>query len=474
MRPNASSVAEKLLPERIVARLSPFLRRADALLTGHDANASAQRMSLTAFAIRVSSAAIAFLSQVLFARWMGQFEYGIFALVWLTMIIVGNLSGFGFHTTIIRYVPEYIEKKLFGDLQGILHTGRVFAIVSSSVIAVLGAAGIFLFRDTIESYYVAPFYLGLICLPMIALGDMLDGTARSRSWAMMALTPTYIIRPVLTLAAMAVAHFLGFPETARIALISAIFATYATTLFQFLSVRRGLARTLPLAARKRSYRDWFSVSIPIFLVEGAAFLLISADVLLVGFFMSPGDVGVYFATTKILALVHFVYFSVKAGSAHRYSQLIHEGDRSRLNSFVRNSVRWTFWPSIGMAAVILLLGWPLLALFGPEFVVGYPLLFILVVGVIARASVGPSESLLNMSGQQKVCASIYMATLAVNVLLNIFLIPRFGLYGAAIATALSMIFEALTLSIAVHRRLGIAMFVFARQHPENTATGTSR
>ena len=67
--------------------------------------------------------------------------------------------------------------------------------------------------------------------------------------------------------------------------------------------------------------------------------------------------------------------SVKAGSAHRYSQLIHEGNRAQLDSFVRNSVRWTFWPSVGMAAVILLLGWPLLALFGPEFVKGYPLLF---------------------------------------------------------------------------------------------------
>ena len=45
---------------------------------------------------------IAFVSQVLLARWMGSFDYGIFVLVWTAMIIAGNLSCLGFHTSIIR------------------------------------------------------------------------------------------------------------------------------------------------------------------------------------------------------------------------------------------------------------------------------------------------------------------------------------------------------------------------------------
>jgi hypothetical protein len=43
--------------------------------------------------------------------------------------------------------------------------------------ALIGAAGVYFFRQTIEYYYVAPFMIGFICLPMIALGDTLDGTA---------------------------------------------------------------------------------------------------------------------------------------------------------------------------------------------------------------------------------------------------------------------------------------------------------
>ena len=62
-------------------------------------------------------------------------------------------------------------------------------------------------------------------------------------------------------------------------------------------------------------------------------------------------------------------------------------------------------------------------LFGPGFNAGYPLLFLLVLGVVARAAVGPCESLLTMSGNQNVCAAVYAMTLAVNVGLSVVLIP---------------------------------------------------
>jgi O-antigen/teichoic acid export membrane protein len=188
--------------------------------------------------------------------------------------------------------------------------------------------------------------------------------------------------------------------------------------------------------------------------------LTNADVLMVGLYLDPDQVAVYFATVKTLALVHFVYFAVKAGVAQRYAQFTHGGDTDRLAGFARETVSWTFWPSLAMAAVVLILGEPMLALFGEEFVDGYPLLFVLVVGVVARASVGPCESLLTMSGNQNVCAFVNATTLAFNIGLNMLLLPLFGLWGAAFATALAMMFEAVALSFTVWRRLGIVMPIF--------------
>ncbi|MCG3024039.1 lipopolysaccharide biosynthesis protein, partial [Escherichia coli] len=89
------------------------------------------------------------------------------------------------------------------------------------------------------------------------------------------------------------------------------------------------------------FRDWLAVSLPIFLVEGFFSLLTNADVLMVGRYMDPDKVATYYATVKLLALVHFVYFSVKAGAAQRYSELMQNFDHTRLEQFARDTARWT-------------------------------------------------------------------------------------------------------------------------------------
>jgi O-antigen/teichoic acid export membrane protein len=348
---------------------------------------------------------------------------------------------------------------MFDELRGILLTSRLFVLVASTLIAVTGAAGVWYFSDAIESYYVIPFILGIVCLPMIALSDLLQGISRANAWALAALSPTYIVRPILILTFMASALIAGYEPCAETAVLAAIGATYATTLWQLVTVTARIDARMPAGRRTILFGNWFAVSLPIFLVEGFFFMLTNADVLMLGAYMEPDDVAVYFATVKTLALVHFVYFAVKAGVAQRYAAFTH-GDPGRLAAFARETVSWTFWPSLLMALIVLALGKPMLMLFGPGFDQGFPLLFVLVFGVVARAAVGPCESLLTMSGNHNVCAAVYALTLALNIGLSIALIPALGLWGAAIATALSMIFEAAALSLTVWRKLGIVMAIF--------------
>src|SRR5690606_16037242 len=109
-------------------------------------------------------------------------------------------------------------------------------LMASTAIAGLGWLGIWWFSPQIESYYVVPFALGVICLPMIALGDMLQGLARAHSWAIFALAPTYIVRPILILVFMGAALIAGYQPCAETAIIAAILATYSTTIAQLAGV----------------------------------------------------------------------------------------------------------------------------------------------------------------------------------------------------------------------------------------------
>lgn len=460
MRFSAAQTIDHMFPEAVSRRAQPLAAIVDRVLSGGDEASAAQRTTLVAFAIRVASAAIAFLSQVALARMMGAFEYGVFVMVWVSMVIIGNLSCFGFHTAIVRFLPQYRERGDLDHLRGLLLSGRLFVLATSTVMAGLAIAAAHFGASWFQSYYVVPFMIGALALPMIALGDTLDGTARANGWPIRALTPTYIVRPLLILGLLTTAWALGHPINGLTALVCAVLAAYLTTIGQLVFVTASIDRHFPSGPRRTELPLWIGVALPIFLVEGFFFLLINADVLMVGALMRPDDVAVYFATVKTLALVHFVYFAVKAGVAHRFAARIDDTDKTALRDLARRSVNWTFWPSLAMAGVILLVGPLLLALFGSDFGRGYPLLFILASGVVLRAAIGPAESLLTMSGNQNVCAALFGGVLAINVAFNALLIPVYGLYGAALATMIATIAETFALYQLVRWRMGVRMFVF--------------
>ena len=453
--------AEKMLPAGLRPLLVPLIRRLGETLVANDETARAQRMALIAFLIRVASAGIAFFSQIIMARVMGEFEYGVFVFVWVLVVLGGNLSCLGFHTAIIRFLPQYDSETERREIRGLTVTARVFAMLSASLLAVTGLAILHFLGDTIEAHYVVPLFLGLFALPMIALGDVLEGTARANSWPVAALSATYIIRPTLILAFMVIAIACGAPRTATTAMQTALAATYVTTLAQFVSITLRLRRKFEHGPLKIDFLAWFRVAIPIFLIEGFGFLLTNSDVVVVGLYLPPDQVGIYFAAAKTMALMQFVYFAVKAAAGPRLSAMMAEGDMIALAGFAGTTSRWTFWPSLAVGLVVLALGEFLLSLFGSAFTAGYPLMAILFAGSLTKALIGPAETLLTMAGKQTLCVILYVGALTANIVLNITLIPLFGLTGAAVATAAATMTEALLLHIAVRRSLGIVLFAFA-------------
>jgi len=125
-------------------------------------------------------------------------------------------------------------------------------------------------------------------------------------------------------------------------------------------------------------------------------------------------------------------------------------------------VRWIFWPSIAVTVLLLALGKPILMLFGQNFVAAYPVMFVLAIGLLARASVGPAERMLNMLGQQRLCALAYAAAFAVNITGCLLLAAPFGGMGVASATAGAFVVESVLLFLIARHRLGLHMFVWPR------------
>jgi O-antigen/teichoic acid export membrane protein len=97
--------------------------------------------------------------------------------------------------------------------------------------------------------------------------------------------------------------------------------------------------------------------------------------------------------------------------------------------------KWVFGFTLPLAFVVIAFAVPLMRIFGEAFVAGWPVLVIGAVGQVVNCGVGSVGYLLLMSGNQKRLMRVQFVMVAVSLLMNITLIPVFGVIGAALASA---------------------------------------
>jgi O-antigen/teichoic acid export membrane protein len=446
-----------------IASPTGLLARLKSKLTGGTSEASVtQRLAGTIFIIRVFSAALAYFSQVLLARWMGGSDYGIYVYVWTWVLLLGSMMDFGIASSAQKIIPEYRTRGEHALLRGFLAGSRWMTFAVSAVVAALLAGLVQLLSPWIGAGEIVPLYIGCLTLPAFVVANTQDGIARSHDWMRLGLMPQFVIRQSLIIGVTAGMFVLGFHLGATAAMAASAAAVWIAMIGQMVALNRRLAGHIPPGPKAYDVGSWLSISLPILMVEGFYLLLSYTDVLVLQQYRSSEEVGVYFAVVKTLALVSFIHYAMSATTAHRFAEYHAVGDRARLSAYVAHAIKWTFWPSLAATIVLLALGKPLLWLFGPQFVTGYDIMFVAAIGLVVRAAVGPVERLLNMLGHQYICALAYGLSFVLNVVLCVALVPRFGGYGAAAATSISLTFETVLLFYIVRRRLGLHVLAFGK------------
>ncbi|WP_086086892.1 lipopolysaccharide biosynthesis protein [Pseudorhodoplanes sinuspersici] len=390
----------------------------------------------------------------------GGHEFGIYVYVLTWVMVFGGLVDIGLASSAQRFIPQYSEKGAWSHLRGFLSGSRWLTFWIAMAISAIGALVIHSLDHWLDEYTIVPLYIGCLILPVYGVMHVQDGIARSYNWPNLALLPPFVIRQLLVIGLMGAAYVGGVATDATTGIVIAAISIWACAIGQYVVLTRKLATEVPTGPKSYDIPRWISVSVPMFLVDSLYMLLMYVDVLILKQFRSPEEIAIYYAAAKTLALVSFVYFAVSAASAHKFSEYYEAGDYNKLRTFAKDAVRWTFWPSLAAVIVVLALGWPLLRLFGERFVTGYSIMFVLAIGILARAAIGPGERFLSMLGQQKLCALTAFVALVTNLGLCFVLIPPYGVLGAAISTSIAFIVESVMIFIIAKRRLGFHLFVW--------------
>jgi O-antigen/teichoic acid export membrane protein len=189
-----------------------------------------------------------------------------------------------------------------------------------------------------------------------------------------------------------------------------------------------------------------------FLVES----YVRVDIIMLGIFVSDHAVGIYSFAALFIEGLYQVPVVVRTIANPVLVRLLVSTERTALVRFCRRTAGLGF-AAFAAAAGAVVVAYPYLAPFFPEGLVtgSHPLLMILAAGLAVYSVFIPLDYILLQAGQPGRQSLLMTANVFVNVALNLALIPFYGIWGAAVATALAFTISSLNLNLAAWRWLGL-------------------
>ncbi len=203
-------------------------------------------------------------------------------------------------------------------------------------------------------------------------------------------------------------------------------------------------------------------SLPLFGIAVTGLAMTWADTLLLGVWEANRAVGIYGVAVRLSALTGFVLVSVNTIAAPKFAALYAKKEHEQLRRLAQDSTALMIAFALPLLIVFLAVPGKVLGLFGAEFEAGAVALGILAVGQFVNVGTGSVGYLLIMCGYERTYQKIMVVFAGLNVGLNLLLIPRYGVEGAAVATAASLAGMNLAAAAMVYRKLSILTLPLAR------------
>lgn len=385
---------------------------------------------------KIVSDAGEFLLHLLVSRLLGAGPYGLFAYGKTLAFTALLLTNLGSDKSIVRYLPQYEadpSKRRF--LLGL-------AWITSTAGALAVAGVMFVFASQISALTLAePEFVGVLRLFAVilfldTLANLVYATFRALEIIEYEVLTRRILKPLLRVIAVGIALAAGATVYGVVvAMLVAGLVTLSIAGYLFVT-RTAIRPTLrsPHATR-RTVREYYDYSLPLTAKEVGTLMQGRLDVLMVGFFLTSTAVGIYNVSVLVAGALYVPLLAANQLFAPVASRLYSNGDREELAAVYAAVTRWILSVSLALAVVLVVLRREVLSLFGPEFTAGTTVLTLFVLAQLWNAATGPSGDLLMMTDHQYAVMVNEWTFGVANVVLNYVLILRYGIVGAALATA---------------------------------------
>lgn len=403
--------------------------------------------------VRVFGLLVGYSSSVLLARVLGAGDFGAYryALGWANLLTV--IACLRADVLVVREVasaPGHSASPL-------VRFARNLTFVTATATVLIAGALVALF-DALrpESLELTVFWLALGVLVATSLATVYRGALEARGAVVRAQWPDVVLRQGGLLLALGVALLLGVPMTAGSAMAFHVLAGFAALAGLGWMWRRTRAEAPPRPdAPAPRLSTWLIAAAPMTMAALLASVNTQADLILLGVFASREEVGQYAVAVRLANLVSYVLIAANIPLRPVVARLWKEGKVEALQSTLSGVCARVLVVAALIAAGLIALGPLLLGVFGPDFVVAADALRVLTAAQLLSAIAGPVGIVLMMSGHERATFVGLAVGAVTNVGLNALLIPRYGILGAAMATATGVFVWNAVLLVALRKRTGL-------------------
>jgi O-antigen/teichoic acid export membrane protein len=387
---------------------------------------------------RGAAVLLGFAVTICVARVLGPAGFGKFKLGSVVVVLITTFCVLGLDRALLRYIPMLETRGGAGIRRLLLRSGGLVFALS----LLFGGLLIIAAPLIADHYFHSAEMTGVlrmfsIQIPVLALVRFLVGAATAAKRVDFSSKITNVFSPAMFLLLVPVVA-LVYPGLYGIITARSIaqFAA-AVWLIGFLARRYRHIEQQP-ATDIGTFKSYLQLSIPLFFIVAGYQLLGQTDTMVLGYFVSEKEVGIYSVAAKVSAFVLIGPEILLPIVAPLFSELNETGDRSSLEALFTAVTKWFCYSASMIFAAIAILRAEVLHVFGNAFTTGTTALLILAVGQLANAVTGPTGVLLTMTGKQKWEVGNISALVLLNLVLNVWLVPRMGSSGAALATAISI------------------------------------
>ncbi|WP_299223595.1 flippase [uncultured Psychroserpens sp.] len=212
-----------------------------------------------------------------------------------------------------------------------------------------------------------------------------------------------------------------------------------------------------------TYKDIIKRSGPMAISSIAYVLMQSVDIILLSKFTNFESVAFYAVAIKLTTMISLVLASVNTVQAPKIAELYSLKNFKELNKIIKSATRLIFLLTFPIIIGLAVLSNVVLKWYGEAYLVAQTALFILLAGQSINALCGSVGVYMNMTGKQNVLQKILLFSFFLNLILNWYLIPLYGINGAAFSTSFSMIFWNITTVVYIYKKDKIKTFLHANE-----------